>query len=178
MIEYLNSEIGKMSYNEHKEKSPNSVTCSVLIISDSRTEENDESGRFLKDRLEKNGHRVLSYALLANDATAIKKQVETLLQQAELQVIITSGGTGASHRDVSVETITPLLEKKLDGFGELFRFLTYQEIGTTSVMSRAMAGVANGKIIISLPGSLGAVTLAMEKIILPEVGHMVREATR
>ena len=178
MIEYINSEIGKMSYNEHKEKSPNSVTCSVLIISDSRTEENDESGRFLKDRLEKNGHRVLSYALLTNDVAAIKKQVKTLLQQAELQVIITSGGTGASHRDVSVETITPLLEKKLDGFGELFRFLTYQEIGTTSVMSRAMAGVANGKIIISLPGSLGAVTLAMEKIILPEVGHMVREATR
>jgi molybdenum cofactor biosynthesis protein B len=121
---------------------------------------------------------VLFYKLLKNDADAIKKQVEDLLQQANLQVIITSGGTGASHRDVTVETLSPLLDKKLDGFGELFRFLTYQDIGTTSVMSRAMAGVANGKIVINLPGSLGAVTLAIEKIILPEIGHMVREATR
>jgi molybdenum cofactor biosynthesis protein B len=167
-----------MSHNDHKEKSPKNVTCAVLTISDSRTEETDESGRYMKERLGENGHRVMFYALLKNDAAAIKKQVETLLQQADLQVIITSGGTGASHRDVSVETITPLLEKKLDGFGELFRLLTYQEIGTTSVMSRAMAGVANGKIVISLPGSLGAVTLAMDKIILLEIGHMVREATR
>lgn len=167
-----------MSYRDHKEKSPQSVTCAVLTISDSRTEETDESGRLLRQRLESGGHRVLFYKLLKNDADAIKKQVEDLLQQANLQVIITSGGTGASHRDVTVETLSPLLDKKLDGFGELFRFLTYQDIGTTSVMSRAMAGVANGKIVINLPGSLGAVTLAIEKIILPEIGHMVREATR
>jgi molybdenum cofactor biosynthesis protein B len=167
-----------VSYRDHKEKSPQSVTCAVLTISDSRTEETDESGRLLRQRLESGGHRVLFYKLLKNDADAIKKQVEDLLQQANLQVIITSGGTGASHRDVTVETLSPLLDKKLDGFGELFRFLTYQDIGTTSVMSRAMAGVANGKIVINLPGSLGAVTLAIEKIILPEIGHMVREATR
>ncbi len=167
-----------MSHHEHKEKSPKSVTCAVLTISDSRTEETDESGRFLREKLHENGHRLLFYALLKNDADAIKKQVGNLLQQPDMQVIITTGGTGAGHRDVTVETITPFLEKKLDGFGELFRYLTYQEIGTTSVMSRAMAGVANGKILISLPGSLGAVTLATEKIILPEIGHMVREATR
>jgi len=167
-----------MSHNEHKEKSPKSVSFAVLTISDSRTEETDESGQFLKERLSKNGHRLLFYALMKNDAAVIRKRVEQLLRQTDLQVIITSGGTGASHRDVTVETISPLFEKKLDGFGELFRFLTYQEIGTTSVMSRAMAGVANGKVIISLPGSLGAVTLAVDKIILSEIGHMVREATR
>ena len=101
-----------------------------------------------------------------------------LLEEDELQVIITNGGTGVSHRDVTVEAIYPLLEKKLDGFGELFRLLTYQEIGTGSIMSRAIAGVAKGKVIICLPGSPGAANLAMDKIILPEIGHMVREATR
>jgi len=101
-----------------------------------------------------------------------------LLRQKELQVIITSGGTGASHRDITVETISPILEKKLDGFGELFRLLTYREIGTPSIMSRAVAGVVRGKVILCLPGSSGAANLAMDRIILPEIGHMVREATR
>jgi molybdenum cofactor biosynthesis protein B len=120
----------------------------------------------------------MSYALLRNEVEAIRGTVQALLARPEIQVIIATGGTGASHRDVTVETLAPLLEKTLDGFGELFRFLTYQEIGATSVMSRALAGVAQGKIVISLPGSLGAVTLAVDKIILPEIGHMVREATR
>ncbi len=167
-----------MSHHDQKEHSPKSVSCAVVIISDSRTEATDESGRYLKERLPRLGHTVLSYALLKNDHVAIEQTVHGLLAQPDLNVIITSGGTGASHRDVTIETLGPLLEKRLDGFGELFRFLTYQEIGTTSVMSRAMAGVANGKVLISLPGSLAAVTLALEKIILPEVGHMVREATR
>jgi molybdenum cofactor biosynthesis protein B len=89
-----------------------------------------------------------------------------------------SGGTGLSRRDITVETVLPMLEKKLDGFGELFRFLTFQELGTASIMSRAMAGAVRGKVIICIPGSIGAVRLAIDKIILPEIGHMVREATR
>jgi molybdopterin adenylyltransferase len=167
-----------MSHHDHKELSPRSVTFAVVIISDSRTEATDESGKFLKERLPQAGHKVAFYALLKNDGASIRETVNGLLARQDVQVLLTSGGTGASHRDVTVETVIPLLEKQLDGFGELFRLLTYQEIGTTSVMSRAMAGVAAGKIIISLPGSLAAVTLAVEKIILPEVGHMVREATR
>ena len=115
---------------------------------------------------------------MKNEADSIKQKIDELLGQGEFQVIITSGGTGASQRDITVETISPFLEKKLDGFGELFRFLSYQEIGTAGIMSRAVAGVAKGKVILCLPGSLGAVSLAMEKIILPEIGHMVREATR
>ncbi len=129
-------------------------------------------------KLDENGHRLLFYSMLKNDADAIRKKIHELLGQEELQVIITTGGTGVSHRDVTVETISPILEKKLDGFGELFRFLTYQEISTVSIMSRAIAGVVEGKVILCLPGSLGAVNLAMDKIILPEIAHLVREATR
>ena len=167
-----------MTYQEHKHQSPKSINCSVIVVSDSRTEQNDESGKYMMQVLKKNNHEVLSYSLLKNDADAIKKRINELLNEESLQVIITSGGTGISHRDVTVETISPILDKKVDGFGELFRFLTYQQIHTGSIMSRAMAGVARGKVIICLPGSLGAVNLAMEKIILPEIGHMVREATR
>ncbi len=167
-----------MGYHQHKEISPKNIACAVITISDSRTEATDESGTFLKARMAEAGHQVLLYTLLKNDPEAIRRTFTGLLARPELQVIITTGGTGASHRDITIETITTMLEKKLDGFGELFRYLTYQEIGTTSVMSRAMAGVIQGKVVISLPGSLNAVTLAIEKIILPEVGHMVREASR
>ncbi|MFH1381767.1 MAG: MogA/MoaB family molybdenum cofactor biosynthesis protein [Chloroflexota bacterium] len=167
-----------MGYQEHRENAPRNLNCAVLTISDSRTEATDESGKYIREKLTENGHRVMAHALLKNDANSIKNEMATLLQQADLQIIITSGGTGVSHRDVTVETISPILEKKLDGFGELFRSLSYQEIGTASMMSRAIAGVAGGKVILCLPGSLGATKLAMEKIILPEIGHMVREATR
>jgi len=118
------------------------------------------------------------HAILKNEADSIEKKINELLGQEELQVIITSGGTGVSHRDITVETISPILEKRLDGFGELFRLLSYEEIGTPSIMSRAMAGVAGGKVILCLPGSAGAASLAMDRIILPEIGHLVREATR
>ncbi len=167
-----------MSYQEHKAKAPQSVSCAVLTISDSRTEEQDESGKLIKQKLSENGHRVMFYSILKNEADSIEQKIGELLGQEELQVIITSGGTGVSHKDITVETITPILEKKLDGFGELFRFLTYQEIGTGSILSRAVAGVARGKVILCLPGSLGAANLAMDKVILPEIGHLVREATR
>jgi molybdopterin adenylyltransferase len=167
-----------MSHLEHKELSPKAITCAVLIISDSRTEKTDESGKYLVEKMESNGHTVVDYSLLKNDADAIKNKVKEYLAREELQVIITSGGTGVSMRDVTVETVTPMLDKMLDGFGELFRTLSYTEIGTASIMSRAIAGVTGGKIIISIPGSLAAVKLAIEKIILSEIGHMVREATR
>lgn len=167
-----------MGYHEHKEHSVQSVTCAVITTSDSRTERDDESGKLIKQRLTDNGHKVAYYTILKNEANTIKQKVEELLQTDNIQVIITGGGTGLSKRDVTVNTIAPMLEKQLDGFGELFRQLTYQEIGTGSIMSRALAGVINSKVIICIPGSLGAATLAMDKIILPEIGHLVREATR
>ena len=167
-----------MSYLEHKRQAPQSVNCALLTISDTRTEKTDESGQLLKQKLNEGGHRVISHSLLKNDAGAIKERLNKLLGSEVLQVIITSGGTGLSHRDLTIETVLPILEKRLDGFGELFRFLSYQEIGTSSIMSRSLAGVIRGKVIICLPGSLGATRLALERIILPEIGHMVREITR
>jgi len=167
-----------MGYEDHKHLALQSVTCAVVIISDSRTEKTDESGKLLTERLSAAGHQVSDFSMLKNDALAIRNKLGELLHSAETQVIITSGGTGASKMDLTIETVMPLLEKKLDGFGELFRYLTYQEINTGSILSRACAGVALGKIIICLPGSLKAVSLALEKIILPEIGHMVREASR
>ena len=166
------------SYQQHKEEAPSSVSCAVVTISDSRTEEDDESGLLLKQKLADSGHRIIAYSIIKDDAGAISQKLKELLTQQELEVIITSGGTGVGRRDVTVETVSPILDKKLDGFGELFRSLTYQEIGTGSIMSRAIAGVAGGKVIICLPGSPAATNLAMDKIILPEIGHMVREATR
>ena len=167
-----------LGYQEHKREAPQSVGCAVITISDTRTEQDDESGELIKQKLSENGHRVMAYALLKNEAESLQKKLHELLARQEIQVIITCGGTGLGSRDVSVETISPILEKRLDGFGELFRSLSYQEVGTVSIMSRAMAGVAGSRVIICLPGSLGAVRLAMDKIILPEIGHMVREATR
>ena len=167
-----------MGYEEHKHTVIKHVTCAVITTSDSRTEAEDESGKLIKQRLTDAGHKIVHYTILRNDADIIRQQIKGLLMHLDVQVIITSGGTGLSHRDVTVDVITPLLEKKLDGFGELFRQLTYEEIGTGSILSRAVAGVASGKIIICLPGSLGAAQLAMDKIIIPEIGHMVREASR
>ena len=167
-----------MGYHEHKHHSVQNVSCAVLTTSDSRTDQDDESGKLIQQRLADNGHKVTYYTILKNEVEIIKQNVEELLRRDDVQVIITGGGTGLSKRDVTVNTIAPMLEKQLDGFGELFRQLTFQEIGTGSIMSRALAGVANSKVIICIPGSLGAATLAMDKIILPEIGHLVREATR
>lgn len=167
-----------MGYQEHKHQAPKSVDCAVVIISGTRTEKTDESGKLIMQALKSSGHQVVSYSILKNDAALIGNKLNELLGEEGLQVIITSGGTGASRLDITVEVVFSILEKKLDGFGELFRFLTYREIGTPSIMSRAMAGVARGKVIICFPGSVGAVKLAMEKIVLPEIGHLVREATR
>jgi molybdenum cofactor biosynthesis protein B len=167
-----------MGYHEHKHLSPCKVSCAVIVVSDSRTAETDESGKLITGLLENDGHTVTSFSILRNDAEALSGKIKCILAGEKPDAIITSGGTGASRMDLTIETILPLLDKKLDGFGELFRHLTYQEIGTGSVLSRAMTGVIHGKIVICLPGSLEATRLAMEKIILPEIGHMVREASR
>ncbi len=167
-----------MGYEEHKLHVHGNIKCAVIIISGTRTEITDESGKFIMDSLKQSGNTVTSYSILKNDAIEILNKLSDILKDNNTQVIITSGGTGASHLDITIETISPILEKKMDGFGELFRKLTYDEIGTGCILSRAMAGIVKGKVIISLPGSLGAVKLAMDKIIIPEIAHLVRESTR
>lgn len=153
------------------------VQCAVLTISDSRTEADDESGRLIQERLKEAGHAVVCYRLVRNDLSAIQSEVMHLLE-ADLQCIICTGGTGLSRRDVTIEAVTPLLDKVADGFGELFRHLSHQEVGTAAFLSRALAGTSRGTVIIALPGSREAVRLALERLILPELKHLVWVARR
>ncbi len=167
-----------MSYLEHKELSPRQIDVAVITVSDSRTLDTDESGKLIINSLKEGGHHVKEYLIIKNNPADLLEKLENLLKREDITAIITTGGTGISQHDITVETISQLIDKKIDGFGELFRLLTYQEIGTGSIMSRALAGVAKGKVIICLPGSVDAVKLAVDRIILPEIGHLTREATR
>lgn len=167
-----------MSHTEHRAAAPTSVRCYVLTISDSRTEATDTSGRVIQDLLSGNGHQVTGRQILPDDPARVRAALRAQLANPDVQAILTTGGTGISSRDNSYEAIDSLLEKRLTGFGELFRALSYQEIGAAAILSRACAGTSHGKVILSVPGSEHAVRLAMTKLILPELGHLVREAAR
>ena len=162
-----------MSYKEHKKHSALNVQCSVLTVSDTRTKENDESGKLILKLLNDFSHTVSSYEVVTDDPLQIKKILIDQGKNNSIQAVIINGGTGISKRDVTFEAVNALLEKKLDGFGEIFRFISYQEIGSPAMMSRAVAGVFQGKAIFSIPGSVEAVRLAMENLILPELGHFI-----
>ena len=167
-----------MSEGEHKAQAPASVGCYVLTVSDTRTEATDASGRAIADLLSAAGHRICGRAIVKDDPDLVRAAVTRQLAKADVQAVITTGGTGITSRDSTYEAIAALLQKKLDGFGELFRMLSYQEIGSAAMMSRACAGLAAGRIVISLPGSEAAVRLAVEKLIVPELGHLVQQASR
>lgn len=167
-----------MSHIDHKSTSPHSVRCYVLTISDTRTAGTDSSGIAITELLHANGHDVAGRAIVRDDPDAIRTALQQQLDDPAAQIIITTGGTGITSRDSTYEVVCNLLEKRLDGFGELFRMLSYQEIGASAMMTRACAGTAQGKIIISLPGSENAVRLGMNKLLLPELGHLVRELSR
>ena len=162
-----------MAVTEHKDKAHRSVRCAVITASDTRSEETDISGKKIKDLLAANHHVVVSYQILKDEPAQIAAAVRTLLEQPEVDAIILNGGTGIAPRDTTFEAIQGLLEKEISGFGELFRMLSYQDIGSAAMMTRATAGVAKGKVVFSLPGSTGAVELGMTKLILPELGHML-----
>ena len=167
-----------MSHLDHRATSPASVRCYILTISDTRTADTDTSGRAISELLAASGHEVAGRAIVKDDPDAIRHTLLTQLDHTAAQVIITTGGTGITSRDSTYEVVCNLLEKRLEGFGELFRMLSYEEIGPAAMMSRACAGTAHGKIIVSLPGSEHAVRLAMTKLIVPELGHLVRELSR
>ncbi len=166
---------GKRSHEAHRAhaEAVKSVRCAVLTISDTRTEETDTSGQLIRSLLSADGHSVVRYQIVRDDVWQVRKVVVSWLTDEEVDAIVTTGSTGLSPRDVAVEAIEPLLDKKLEGFGELFRSLSYGEIGSAAMMSRALAGVANGKIVFSLPGSPNACQLALQKLILPELRHLV-----
>jgi molybdenum cofactor biosynthesis protein B len=163
---------------EHKAAAPTSVGCYVVTVSDTRTEETDTGGRAIVDLLVAAGHRIVGRSLVRDDPEQLRDAVGRQLANPDVQVVITTGGTGITSRDCTFEAVSSMLWKRLDGFGELFRMLSYDEIGSGAIMSRALAGTVAGRVIVSLPGSEAAVRLALEKLLIPELGHLVREATR
>jgi molybdenum cofactor biosynthesis protein B len=167
-----------VEYQEHREKSFKEVACSIITVNSLATPETDRGGKEIKNSLEGAAHSVLLYRIVKDTEEEIEKAVKEIALYEKIQVIILTGGTGLSRRDVTFETIEALLEKKISGFGELFRSMSYQEIGPVAMMSRATAGIYQGKLVFSLPGSASAVRLAMEKLILPELGHMVWDLNR
>ncbi len=150
----------------------------VITCSDTRTPDTDTSGRLIQKLLKEQGHTVASYHLVKDEPSKIKAKIKAALANKKIQAIIINGGTGMSKRDSTFEAVDAILEKRLVGFGEIFRYLTYQEIGSPAIMSRATAGIVKGRVLFSTPGSENAVRLAMEKLILPELGHLVKELTK
>ncbi|MDP4164662.1 MAG: molybdenum cofactor biosynthesis protein B [Bacillota bacterium] len=165
-----------MSLLEHKKQAEKTVCCKVITVSDTRNEETDKSGRLMIELLEHAGHTVSDYVIVKDSSKEIQEEIEKACARTEIDVILTNGGTGIAKRDVTIEAVKGLLEKEMVGFGEIFRMLSYQEdIGSAAILSRAIAGVLKNKAIFSTPGSSGAVKLAMNRLILPEIGHITTE---
>ncbi len=168
---------GESPAREHRSDAPTHVSCFVLTCSDSRAQADDVSGRALREGLEAAGHAVVGQTVVRDEPDAIRAAVERGLAGGARAVLIT-GGTGITRRDQTVEAIRPLLDKEIPGFGELFRMLSFQEIGSAAWLSRALAGTVRGALVFVLPGSPNAVRLALDRLILPELGHAVRELSR
>ena len=167
-----------MSQDEHKARAPRSVSCFIVTVSDTRTEDTDTSGRAIADLLTAAGHVVVGRTIVKDDADLVRGALERQFANTSVQAIITTGGTGITSRDNTYEVVSGLLQKRLDGFGELFRMLSFEQIGPAAMMSRACAGITAGHIVVSLPGSEAAVRLAMERLLIPELGHLVEQAGR
>ena len=165
----------KPSHVQHKEGGHLSIGCMVVTCSDTRTPDTDTSGALIRDLLQQQGHKVLVYQIVKDEPKEVQRLVTEASQDETVEAIIINGGTGISRRDSTFEAVASLIQKRLDGFGEIFRYLSYKDIGSPAILSRATAGLYGEKIIFSIPGSKGAVKLAMEQLILPEIGHIVGE---
>jgi len=163
-----------MGHHEHRQEAPRQVRLAVVTASDTRGEAEDESGRFLRERAAAAGHELVLYRIVKDDPEAIRRALAAAAQ-AGAEAILVNGGTGIAGRDRTYEAVAGLLEKRLDGFGELFRMLSYGEIGSAAMLSRAVGGTWDGRAVFSVPGSLAAVRLAWEKLLAPELGHVLRE---
>lgn len=156
------------------------IKCGVLTISDTRNYDTDKGGKLVQTLLSEIGITISTeyYKIVKDDKIAIESQIEHWLA-TDLDVIITTGGTGIAQRDVTIEAVSPYLTKQIEGFGELFRYLSYvKDVGTRAMLSRAIAGAHNDKLIFCLPGSTGAVKLAIEELIKPEITHLIKELTK
>ena len=159
----------------HRAEAPDSVRCAVLTVSDTRTPESDASGALIRETLSFSGHRVVAYRIVADEPAQIREVLSEWIERDEVQAVLTNGGTGVAARDTTYDAISGMLEKRIDGFGELFRMLSWQEVGAAAMLSRAVAGVTGGTLIVAMPGSTNAVRLALTKLIVPELGHLVYE---
>jgi molybdopterin adenylyltransferase len=161
-----------VSDERHHSSDSASVTCAVITVSDTRTVDTDTSGKTVCDLLSEADHVVSNYEIIPDDPETLRQKVQNLCQDDNCKAVILTGGTGIASRDSTIEAITPLLEKTLDGFGELFRMLSYQEIGAAAMLSRAAGGIYNDTAIFALPGSTKAVKIAMTSLIIPQLGHL------
>ena len=167
-----------MSVGEHKAQAPHAVRCYILTVSDTRTPETDTSGRAIRDLLEGAGHVVSGHDVEKDDPDRITVRLRERLADSATQVIISTGGTGISARDGTFEAVAAMFEKRLDGLGELFRMISFEEIGAAAMLSRATAGTVGRKAIFALPGSEKAVRLAMTRLVIPELGHVVQQLSK
>ena len=164
------------STQQHRSEAPGTVRCFVLTVSDTRTEADDRGGALIKELLQAAGHELVAYRVVRDEVDAIRDAVVAAREGiGDPEVVIVTGGSGIGTRDVSPEALMPLLTKELPGFGEVFRMLSWHEVGAATILSRAFAGVIGRTLLFVLPGSTNAVRLAMEKLIVPELGHLVRE---
>jgi len=163
------------SVEKHREASPEEIRVAVLTISDTRTPETDIGGNIIVESMRAAGHEVAWREIVKDDAPRIKEVLEGLVADEGVDAVVTTGGTGISARDATYEVVSRLIDKKLDGFGEIFRMLSYEEVGAAAILSRAVAGAAGSKFVACLPGSTNAVRLAMEKLLVPEISHVVFE---
>lgn len=166
------------SHLTHKIHGLTSLVCMVVTCSDSRTQESDTSGKLICHLLKEKGHSIANYRIIKDEPAEIKSLLLQASKARDLQIIVINGGTGISRRDSTFEAVDGFLEKRLDGFGEIFRYLSYKDIGSSAILSRATAGIHGKLVIFSIPGSQGAVRLAMEKLILPEMGHIAGELAK
>lgn len=167
-----------MSIEQHRRAAPGVLGFGLITVSDTRSPEDDVSGRTLSGLTHVAGHRVEDTLVVPDDVAAIRRAVRRMLALPGVDVVVLTGGTGFSPRDVTIDAVRPLLDQPVEGFGELFRALSYQQVGAAAMLSRATAGLAGAKAVFLLPGSPKAVSLAMEKLILPEVGHLLGQARR
>jgi molybdopterin adenylyltransferase len=163
---------------EHKATAPKTVGCFVLTVSDTKTPETDTSGTLIRELLTAAGHRVVDSRIVRDEPAEVARIVRDACARDDVQAVVLTGGTGITSRDSTFEAVEALLDKRLPGFGELFRMLSFQEIGAAAMLSRAQMGLHARRIVASLPGSPNACRLALERLLIPELGHLLREASR
>ncbi|SDJ04640.1 MogA/MoaB family molybdenum cofactor biosynthesis protein [Alteribacillus bidgolensis] len=168
-----------MSVTEHRNEAPHTAACMIITVSDTRTKEDDKSGRLISEFLESANYTVQDHRIVKDEYEDIQQLIDNAAKDEKIDAVLLNGGTGIAKRDTTYEAVQKMLEKEIPGFGELFRYLSYvEDIGSAAILSRAVAGVYHDTAIFSMPGSSGAVRLAMNKIIIPELAHVIREVRK